>query len=61
MLTDITLKKLVPTAKRQEIPDGRGGVRSLYFILQPSGAKSWALRYRTSSGKPVKLTLGGIP
>ena len=41
--------------KRLEIPDG--GVRGLYLVVQPSGARSWAVRYRYA-GKPAKLTLG---
>lgn len=32
----------------------------LYLVIQPSGAKSWALRYRFA-GKPKKLTLGRWP
>ncbi len=45
-------------AKRLEIPDG--GLPGLYLVVQPTGAKSWALRYRYS-GKPRKLTLGAFP
>src|SRR5690349_15154860 len=43
--------------KRREIPDGR--VPGLYHVHQPSGAKSWALRYRNSAGQSRKLTLDG--
>ena len=32
----------------------------LYFVLQPSGAKSWAVRYR-HRGASRKLTLGAYP
>ena len=45
-------------AKRLEIPDG--GLPGLYLVVQTSGAKSWALRYRFG-GKPRKLTLGAFP
>src|SRR3546814_9190181 len=31
----------------------------LYLVVQPSGAKSWAVRYR-HGGKPRKLTLGPL-
>jgi integrase len=55
MLTDITIKKLPPPPKRREIPDGKA--QGLYLVVQPSGAKSWALRYRFN-GIPKKLTLG---
>jgi integrase len=44
--------------KRVEIPDG--AVSGLYLIVQPSGAKSWAVRYR-HHGRPAKLTLGPYP
>ncbi|MGV1817778.1 tyrosine-type recombinase/integrase [Agrobacterium sp. CG160-95] len=40
---------------RLELPDA--ALPGLYLIVQPSGAKSWALRYR-QNGKPAKLTLG---
>ncbi len=40
---------------RQEIPDA--SLPGLYLVVQPGGAKSWALRYR-QNGKPSKLTLG---
>ena len=43
---------------RQEIPDGL--MSGLYLVVQPSGAKSWAVRYR-HGGKPRKLTLGPFP
>src|SRR5271168_3237046 len=58
MLTDVAIKKLPVPTKRKEVPDGR--VTGLYLVLQPSGARSWALRYRVA-GKPTKLTLGGYP
>jgi integrase len=45
-------------AKRLEIPDG--ALVGLYLIVQPSGAKSWAVRYR-ADGKPRKLTLAPYP
>ncbi|WP_306132159.1 tyrosine-type recombinase/integrase [Roseivivax marinus] len=44
--------------RRQEIPDP--ALAGLYLVVQPSGAKSWALRYRYA-GKPKKLTLGRWP
>lgn len=40
------------------MPDGK--IAGLYLVVQPSGAKSWALRYRVA-GKPKKLTLGSYP
>lgn len=44
--------------RRREIPDGL--LPGLYLVVQPTGAKSWAVRYR-ANGKPVKLTLGRFP
>jgi integrase len=43
---------------RREVPDAY--CPGLYFIVQPSGAKSWAVRYR-HAGKTAKLTLGTFP
>ena len=44
--------------RRREIPDP--ALTGLYLVVQPSGAKSWAVRYR-HRGKPKKLTLGRWP
>jgi hypothetical protein len=47
------------TAKeRREIPDGY--LRGLFLIVQPTGAKSWAVRYR-HQGRSRKHTLGPYP
>jgi len=43
---------------RQEIPDGL--LVGLYLVVQPSGAKSFAVRYRYNA-QPRKLTLGAFP
>lgn len=43
---------------RIEIPDG--GCAGLYLVVQPTGAKSWAVRFR-AGGHPKKLTLGTVP
>ena len=58
MLTDLLIKKLPLPDKRREVPDGKIG--GLYLVAQPSGAKSWALRYR-AGGIPKKLTIGPYP
>ena len=58
MLTDLKIKNEKPGAARREVPDGR--ISGLYLVLQPSGAKSWALRYR-ANGQPRKLTIGTYP
>jgi integrase len=58
MLTDLQIEKLAIPAARQEVPDGKIG--GLYLVIQPSGAKSWALRYRVA-GAPRKFTIGAYP
>jgi integrase len=57
-LTIKTLENIKPGAVRKEIPDGL--TRGLFFIIQPSGKTSWAVRYRVS-GRNRKLTLGTYP
>jgi len=60
-MTRLTVRS-VETAKpktiRQEIPDAH--MPGLYLIVQPSGAKGWAVRYR-HQGITRKHTLGGYP
>jgi integrase len=56
-LTPVAIANLKPAVKRQEIPDG--GCRGLYLIVQPTGRKAWAVRYRFND-KPRKLTLDGV-
>jgi integrase len=58
MLTELQIEKLSLPEKRREIPDGK--VAGLYLIHQPSGARSWALRYRIG-GAPKKFTIGVWP
>jgi integrase len=58
MLTEIAIKKITVSEKRREFPDGK--ITGLYLVVQPSGAKSWALRYR-AAGAPRKLTIGPYP
>jgi integrase len=53
-LTDIAIRNIKPGPVRREIPDA--GARGLYVVVQPSGVKGFAVRYRFG-GKPRKLTL----
>jgi integrase len=53
-LTAISVQAIRPQDHRVEIPDK--GARGLYLVVQPSGRKSFAVRYRFD-GKPKKLTL----
>ena len=55
-LTDVAIRNFKPGAARREIPDG--GCAGLYVILQPSGHRSYAVRYRVG-GKSRKLSLSG--
>lgn len=57
VLTIKAVENAKPGASRREIPDG--AVVGHYLVVQPSGAKSWALRYRFD-GKPRKLTIGSV-
>jgi integrase len=57
-LTTRTIETVKPGRQRREIPDRH--MPGLYLVLQPSGAKSWAVRYR-SHGRPRKHTLGAYP
>jgi integrase len=53
-----TVESAKPATERREIPDGL--LPGLYLIVQPSGARSWAVRYR-HHGQPCKHTLGPYP
>jgi integrase len=53
-LTAKTVENLKAADTRREIPDQ--GCTGLYAIIQPSGRKGWAVRYRFG-GKTRKLTL----
>lgn len=57
-LTAIAAKSFVSGKVRREIPDG--GCPGLYLVIQTSGQKSWALRFRRPNGRPAKLTLGPL-
>ncbi|CAN7173412.1 tyrosine-type recombinase/integrase [Mesorhizobium caraganae] len=58
VLTVETVKSAKPNpSKRVERPDA--ALPGLYLIIQPSGVKSWALRYRFA-GVPKKLTIGPV-
>jgi integrase len=57
-LTDAAVKAVKGGKARREIADTYA--QGLYLIVQPSGKKSWALRYRRPNGQPAKLTLGPV-
>jgi integrase len=57
-LTAKTVETIRPGAARLEIPDAL--LPGLYLVVQPSGTRSWAVRYR-HNGQPRKYTLGRYP
>jgi integrase len=56
-LTTVAVANAKPGKARREISDGGSG---LWLVVQPSGAKSWCVRYR-HRGRTRKLTLGSAP
>ena len=58
ILTQVAIDTAKPGGSRRELPDGK--VTGLYLVVQPSGSKSWALRFR-ADGRPRKLTIGQYP
>jgi integrase len=64
LTSDIMTKALTAAAcikyrkgsKRRRIRDG--GIRSLFLVIEPSGHKSWQMRFRTPTGRIGKMTLG---
>jgi integrase len=57
-LTVRAIENVKASESRREIPDGL--LVGLYLVVQPSGAKSFAVRYR-HAGQPRKLTIGAYP
>lgn len=57
-LTVKGVEAIKPGAVRREISDG--ALPGLYLIVQPSGAMSWAVRYRYGN-RPRKMTIGPYP
>ena len=57
-LTAVAVKNLRHGNARREIPDG--GCAGLFLVVQASGHKSFAMRFRRPSGRTAKLTLGPV-
>ncbi len=57
-LTDLAVKNAECRASRYELPDPK--TPGLYLVVQPSGVKAFAFRYRFA-GQARKLTLGQYP
>src|SRR5262245_7781349 len=59
-LTPLQVENAKPANDRREIADQ--GKPGLYLVIQPTGKKSWAVRYRRlNDQKPRKYTLDGFP
>jgi integrase len=58
VLTARTVETIKAGPKRREIADKL--LPGLYLVVQPTGAKSWAVRYRIA-GRPRKHTLDAYP
>lgn len=58
VLTQLAVEKLKPGPVRREVADAK--IDGLRLVIQPTGAKSWCVRYRYG-GRSRKLTLGKFP
>jgi integrase len=56
ILTAAAVRQFRPSSQRREIPDG--ATPGLRLVIQPSGARSWVMRFRRPNGGSAKLTLG---
>jgi hypothetical protein len=57
-LTDRAVRSYKPGAKRRRIRDSLA--KSLFLVIEPSGIKSWQMRFRRPTGQIGKLTLGRV-
>jgi integrase len=57
-LTDAAVRRYAPGPERRRIRDALA--KSLFLVIEPSGHKSWQMRFRRPDGKPGKLTLGPV-
>jgi integrase len=57
-LTAAAVARLKASAQRREVLDG--ACQGLYLVIQSSGVKSWAMRFRRPDGRQGKLTLGRV-
>jgi integrase len=57
-LTAAAIEKFRPGPERRRIRDALA--KSLFLIIEPSGHKSFQMRFRRPDGKPAKLTLGPV-
>jgi len=57
-LTAPAVQRLKATSKRREIRDG--GCRGLILVIQPSGHKSWVMRFTNRAGHLRRMSLGPV-
>ena len=57
-LTAAAIEKFRPGPERRRIRDALA--KSLFLVIEPSGHKSFQMRFRRPDGKPAKLTLGPV-
>jgi integrase len=57
-LTTAAVEKYRPGPKRRRIRDAKA--KGLFLVVEPSGTKSWQMRFRTPTGRIGKLTLGRV-
>jgi integrase len=58
LLTAAAVQKMKRQAQRIEVRDS--GCRGLILVIQPSGHKSWAMRFRDRNSKLVRMSLGAV-
>jgi len=58
MLTALGVQKIAPRERTFEVPDGK--VRGLWLVIQPSGAKSWCVRF-SRHNRDRRFTIGRYP
>jgi integrase len=58
VLTDAAVQRYKPGAVRRIIRDAKA--TSLYLVVQPSGHKSWMMRFRRNGGAAAKIVLGPV-
>ena len=57
MLTDAKVRSLKPLIRRQKVADHRG----LSLWVEPSGTKTWYLRYRKPDKRQDQIRIGNYP
>jgi integrase len=57
ILTDAAVRRYKPDGTRRLIKDS---TEALYLVIQPSGKKSWMMRFRRAGGRPAKIVLGPV-